>query len=170
DSGGEVHLMGVSPTSMAFARSLGFEHTWTEDTLPDLPFDAVIDAPNAPHLPAVALDRVEPAGRVVYIGLAGRPSLIDTRTLALKDVLAVGVLSASPGLDATIRAYANGSVDPRPLIAATVILDQVHDVLGGERPQGAGPGPKIHVDPRLGLTKQARGSAPRHLGSDVTPT
>ena len=45
-----------------------------------------------------ALDLVEPGGRVVYIGLAGRPSLIDTRDLVLKDVTAVGILSASPAL------------------------------------------------------------------------
>jgi threonine dehydrogenase-like Zn-dependent dehydrogenase len=148
-SGSEVHLMGVSAESLAFARSLGFEDTWTEATLPDIPFDAVIDASNAAHLPALALDRVEPAGRVVYIGLAGRPSLIDTRILALKDVMAVGILSASPGLEPTIQAYASGAVDPRPLVAATVGLDQVNDVLAGVRPDGAGPGPKIHVDPRL---------------------
>ncbi|ONI86840.1 alcohol dehydrogenase [Saccharothrix sp. ALI-22-I] len=148
-AGAEVHLMGQTADSLAFARTLGFEHTWTEHDLPGLPFDAVIDASNAPHLPALALDRVEPAGRVVYIGLAGTPSTVDTRTLALKDVTAVGVLSASPGLDATIDAYAAGVVDPRPLVAATIGLDQVGAVLAGERPAGAGPGPKIHVDPRL---------------------
>ena len=86
---------------------------------------------------------------MVYIGLAGQPSLIDTRTLALKDVTAVGILSASPGLADTIAAYADGAVDPRPLVAATVGLDQVGAVLAGQRPPGAGPGPKIHVDPRL---------------------
>jgi hypothetical protein len=75
--------------------------------------------------------------------------LIDTRTLVMRDVTAVGILSASPGLDATIRAYATGAVDPRPLVAATVGLDQVGAVLAGKRPAGAGPGPKIHVDPRL---------------------
>lgn len=148
-AGAEVHLMGRSDDSLDFARSLGFEHAWTEDTLPALPFDAVIDASNAAHLPALALDLVEPAGRIVYIGLAGSPSLIDTRTLALKDVTAVGILSASPGLEATIRTYAGGEVDPRPLVAATVGLDQVGAVLAGERPEGAGSGPKIHVDPRL---------------------
>ncbi len=142
--------MGRSEESLAFARSLGFTNVWTEDSLPDLPFDAVIDASNAAHLPALALDRVESAGRVVYIGLAGQPSLVDTRTLVLADVTAVGILSASPGLDATIAAYASGEVDPRPLVAATVGLDQVGAVLAGERPPGAGPGPKIHVDPRLG--------------------
>ena len=148
-TGSEVHLMGVTDESMAFARSLGFDHTWTEATLPNLPFDAVIDASNAAHLPGFALERVEPAGRVVYIGLAGVPSLIDTRTLALKDVTAVGILSASPGLDQAIAAYATGVVDPRPLVASTVGLDQVGAVLAGHRPVGAGPGPKMHINPRL---------------------
>ncbi|MFF4803646.1 zinc-binding dehydrogenase [Streptomyces sp. NPDC001351] len=149
-TGAEVHLMGSTASSLAFARKLGFEHVWAEDSLPDLPFDAVVDASNAVHLPGRALELVEPSGRVVYIGLAGEPSRIDTRTLALKDVTAVGILSASPGLDATIRAYAAGSVDPRPLVAATVGLDEAGPVLAGERPPGAGPGPKIHVDPASG--------------------
>ena len=84
------------------------------------------------------------------MGLAGTPSQIDTRTLALKDITAVGILSGSPGLGATIQAYATGAaVDPRPLVAATVGLEQVSGVLAGERPDGAGPGPKIHIDPRL---------------------
>jgi threonine dehydrogenase-like Zn-dependent dehydrogenase len=147
-AGAEVHLMGRSEESLAFARSVGFEHAWTEANLPGVSFDAVIDATNAAHLPALALDLVEPAGRVVYIGLAGSPSHIDTRTLVLKDVAAVGVLSGSPGLDATIAAYASGAVDPRPLVAATVSLEQVSAVLAGERPE-AGPGPKIQVDPLL---------------------
>jgi threonine dehydrogenase-like Zn-dependent dehydrogenase len=148
-AGADVHLMGCSEKSLAFARGLGFEHAWTEANLPGLPFDAVIDASNAAQLPALALDLVEPAGRVVYIGLAGSPSNIDTRTLVLTDVTAVGVLSGSPGLDATIAAYASGAVNPRPLVAATVGLEQVGTVLAGERPEAAGPGPKIHVDPSL---------------------
>jgi threonine dehydrogenase-like Zn-dependent dehydrogenase len=86
---------------------------------------------------------------VVYVGLAGSPSLIDTRALALKDVTAVGVLSASPGLAGTIELYAAGAVDPRPLVAATVGLDGVAAVLAGDRPDGAGLGPKLHVDPRI---------------------
>jgi len=147
-AGAEVHLLGRSEESLAFVRGLGFGQTWTEDTLPKLPFDAVVDASNAVHLPALALDLVEPGGRLAYIGLAGSPSHIDTRTLALKDVTAVGILSASPALDATIKAYANGLIDPRPLVATTVGLDQVGPVLAGGRPQGAGPGPKVHIDPR----------------------
>jgi threonine dehydrogenase-like Zn-dependent dehydrogenase len=147
--GAEVHLLGRSEQSLAFARDLGFEYAWTDATLPPVPFDAVVEASNAVHLPALALDLVEPGGRLVYIGISGSPSTIDTRTLLLKDVTAVGILSASPGLAETIAAYASGAVDPRPLVAATVGLDAVGAVLAGERPEGAGPGPKIHVDPHL---------------------
>jgi threonine dehydrogenase-like Zn-dependent dehydrogenase len=148
-AGAEVHLMGRVDESPDFARSLGFEEFWTERNLPDLPFDAVVDTSYAPHLPALALEVVEPSSRVVYIGLAGSPSMIDTRTLAIKDVTAVGILSASPGLDSAIAAYASGAVDPRPLVAATIELEGVGAVLAGQRPAGAGPGPKIHIDPRL---------------------
>jgi threonine dehydrogenase-like Zn-dependent dehydrogenase len=148
-AGVEVHLVGRSERSRSFAHSLGNLTVWTMETLPELPFDAVIDCSNAPGLPARALDLVEPGKRVVYVGLAGTPSQIDTRTLALKDVTAVGILSASPGLAGTIAQYASGAVDPRQLVAATVGLAQVGDVFSGARPLGAGPGPKIHVDPRL---------------------
>jgi threonine dehydrogenase-like Zn-dependent dehydrogenase len=149
-AGAEVHLLGITEPSLAFARGLGFPAAWTRETLPDLPFDAVVDASPDAGSPALALDLVEPAGRVVCIGIAGTPSTVDTRTLLLKDVTAVGVLSASPGLAATIAAYADGHVDPRSLVCATVGLDQVAAVLAGPRPDGAGPGPKVHVDPRIG--------------------
>ncbi len=144
-AGAEVHLMGRSGRSLDFARSLGFEDAWTDETLPALAWDAVIDASNAPHLPALALDLVEPGRRVVYVGLAGSPSTIDTRTLALKDVTAVGILGGSQGLDGAIEAFANGSVDPRPLVSAVLSLDELAPVLAGLRPEGAGPGPKVHV-------------------------
>ena len=147
-AGAEVHLLGVTQESMDFARGLGFEHVWTEQTLPELPIDAVIDAATSAELPARALGLVEPGGRVVYIGLASSASLIDTRELVLGDLTAAGGLSASPGLPGAIAAFTSGGVDPRPLVAATIGLDEVAEVLAGTRPTGAGPGPKIHIDPR----------------------
>ena len=146
--GAEVHVVGPTGDSLALAATLGVHGTWTEQTLPGQPYDAAIDATNDPDVPAAALARIEPGGRIVYIGLAHRPSHIDSRELVLRDVTAVGVLSASPGLAATIERYASGAVDPRPLVAATIGLDQVADALRGSRPANAGPGPKIHVDPR----------------------
>jgi threonine dehydrogenase-like Zn-dependent dehydrogenase len=146
--GAEVHVIGRSARSIAFAGGLGLRGVWGAGEVPRLPFDAVIDASNDPSLPALALDLVEPGKRVVYIGLAGVPSSIDTRMLALRDVTAVGILSGSPGLVGAIDRYASGVVDPRPLVAATIRLDQVAGVLAGERPAESGPGPKVHVDPR----------------------
>jgi threonine dehydrogenase-like Zn-dependent dehydrogenase len=150
-AGAEVHLLGVTAPSLAFARGLGFA---ADVTVPALPFDAVVDASTDAATPARALDLVEPAGRVVLIGLATTASTLDTRSLVLGDVTAVGVLSASPGLAATVAAYAAGTVDPRPLVAATVGLDGVGDVLAGRRPAGAGP--KVQVDPRCGEPRRAR--------------
>jgi threonine dehydrogenase-like Zn-dependent dehydrogenase len=146
--GVEVHLMGRSAASLDFARSRGFAGAWQRHEVPALAWDAVIDASNAVGLPALALELVEPGKRVVYIGLAGRPSLADTRTIALKDVTAVGILGGSQGLAATIEQYATGAVDPRPLVAATVGLGRVGDVLNGWRPEPAAAGPKLHIDPR----------------------
>ncbi|WP_394551948.1 zinc-binding dehydrogenase [Agromyces sp. MMS24-JH15] len=149
-AGADVHLVGRSARSLDFARSLGFAHATNAEDLPDLPWDAVIDASNDPALPARAVDLVEPGKRVVYIGLAGSPSLVDTRLIALKDVTAVGVLSASGGLEGTIAAYASGGVDPRPLIAASVDLADLAPVLAGDRPAGSGAGPKFHAVIRTG--------------------
>ncbi|SDQ92026.1 D-arabinose 1-dehydrogenase, Zn-dependent alcohol dehydrogenase family [Curtobacterium sp. UNCCL20] len=147
--GAEVHLMGRSERSLEFARTLGFDGVWSSEELPVLPFDAVVDASNAPSLPARAVELVEPGGRVVFVGLAGSPSLLDTRDVALRDVTAVGVLSASPGLAGTIEQYASGAVDPRGLVAGTVGLDGAAGVLAGVRPDRSGPGPKMHIDPRI---------------------
>jgi threonine dehydrogenase-like Zn-dependent dehydrogenase len=144
-SGAEVHLLGVTPASVDFARSLGFP-AWTSP--PDLRFDAVIDASNGKDSPARAVELVEPGGRVVFIGIAGEPSVVDTRSLVLKDATATGVLSGSGGLAGAIEHYATGTVDPRPLVAATVGLEDVADVLAGRRHPEWGPAPKIHVDPR----------------------
>jgi threonine dehydrogenase-like Zn-dependent dehydrogenase len=145
----EVHLAGRSERSRTFARSLGFENVWTADRLPALAWDAVIDASNSVEVPAMALDLVEPGRRVVYIGLAGQPSLIDTRSVALKDVTVVGILSASGGLHGTVDLFASGAVDPVPLIAGTVSLDEAAAVLAGRRHPDWGLAPKVHIDPRI---------------------
>ncbi len=146
--GAEVHLLGRDDRSLRFAASFGLDRAWSRDTLPGLPFDAVIDASNAAGLPALAADLVEPGGRVVYIGLSAEPSLVDTRRLVLKDVTATGILSGSGGLGETISLYAGGAVDPRPVVAATVGLAEVAAVLSGHREPGWGDAPKLHVDPR----------------------
>jgi threonine dehydrogenase-like Zn-dependent dehydrogenase len=150
--GAEVHVVGApfdgtTDRGLALARHFGAHGCWSAGEVPELGWDAVIDATSVSSVPSDAVDEVEPGGRVVYIGLAGSPSLLDTRAMVLKDVTAVGILSASPGLDATIERFAAGTLRPDELVASTVGLDRVADVLSGWRPADAGAGPKIHIDP-----------------------
>jgi threonine dehydrogenase-like Zn-dependent dehydrogenase len=147
-NGAEVHLVGRSERSLAYARSLGFEHVWTEDTIPDLPFHAAVDASSAPQLPARAIELVEPGHRVSLIGIAGKPSQADTRDIVFGELTVVGVLSASGGLSEAIERLASGTVDAQELVAATVGLDDVARVLAGERDAAWSNAPKIQVDPR----------------------
>ncbi|MEU4159694.1 alcohol dehydrogenase catalytic domain-containing protein [Actinoplanes sp. NPDC026670] len=147
----EVHLLGQE---LEFARSLGFADVWTRESLPSPPWDAVVDATNAPSMPGLAVELVEPGRRLIYIGLSGTPSTIDTRDVVLKDVTVVGILGASAGLAPAIAAFASGSVDPRPLVAATVSLEEAADVLTGRRPRSSGAGPKVLINP-VGAVSEA---------------
>jgi 2-desacetyl-2-hydroxyethyl bacteriochlorophyllide A dehydrogenase len=149
--GAEVHLAGVRPGSLDLARQLGVRHVVTVDevTVGDGDrFDAVIDCTSVDTSPALAVRLVKPAGRVVFIGLSSTPSQVDTRPIALKDVTAVGILSASPGLAGAIESFASGAVVPDAIVSEVVGLDDVPSRLDGMRGPDAGPGPKVHVDPR----------------------
>jgi threonine dehydrogenase-like Zn-dependent dehydrogenase len=148
-AGASVHLVGRNERTIKLAHEIGIKNAGTDLVKPRTGFDGIIDATNHKSIPHEIVQAVEPGGRVVYIGISGEPSLIDSRDLALKDVTAVGILSASPGLKGAIEIFARGEVDPRPLIAATISLNEVHDVFMGKRPAGAGDGPKIHIDPRM---------------------
>ena len=142
----DVHLVGRGARNREFAATLGFANVWTWDSVPAVPFRAAIDASNDAGTPDRALGLIEPGGRLVCVGLAGEASLIDTRRLVFNDVTVVGILSGSPGMQATIDAYASGAVDPRPLVATTVGLDGVSAALAGGG--STNPGPKVHIDPR----------------------
>lgn len=145
-AGVEVHLLGREGRSLEFARTLGFDGTWTEEDMPQLRWHGVIDASSAAAFPARALALVEPGRTVALVGLAGSPSMIDTRASALKDVTLVGILGASAGLAPSIEAFAAGVVDPRPLVAEIVRLDDATDVLSAQRKRNALWGPKTLID------------------------
>jgi 2-desacetyl-2-hydroxyethyl bacteriochlorophyllide A dehydrogenase len=147
--GADVTVAGTRADSLELARSLGVANTVNLGDLGDESFGAVIDATSSMTAPAAALRRVDPSGRIVFIGLSGTPSVVDTRQIALKDVTAVGILSASPGLAGAIAAFADGTVVPDSLVAEVVGLDEVADRLEGRRGAAASSGPKVHVDPRI---------------------
>ena len=145
----DVFLVGNAKADNAFAKGLGFENVFEFAELPEIEFAAVIDATFSPAIPAIALELIQPGGKIIYIGLSSSPSLIDTRKLVLKNITAIGILSASPGLKPVIEIFASGKVDPTPIVGATVSLSEVANVLSGMRPANFSKGPKIHVDPRI---------------------
>ena len=150
--GADVHLGGARPGSLELARTLGVEHTWQLAELTDSDdsrFDAVIECTSNESMPALSVRLAKPAGRVVFIGLSSAPSLVDSRDITLKDITAVGILSASPGLAGAIEAFANRTVVPDAIVSEVISLEEVPSRLEGRRGPDAGPGPKVHVDPRL---------------------
>jgi len=146
-AGAEVHVLGLDSRREDLAGRFGASRYWTLDAPPDRGYDAVIDCTGDEAMPALALRFVEPAGRMVYIGVAGKPSAIDSRDLVFGDITAVGILGASAGLAAAIEHYADGRVDPGPLVDVVVGLDRAAGALDGRL--GTGQGTKVHVDPRL---------------------
>ena len=143
--GAEVHIWALGCGREELAASFGATGYWTADDPPPVTYDAVIDCTDDHQMPAAALARAEPAGRLVYIGIAGVPSPIDSRGLVLGDLTAVGILGASAGLAPAIEHYADGRVDPAGIVRVTVGLDHAAEALAGKISRGTGT--KIHIDP-----------------------
>src|SRR5580658_9619748 len=107
-AGAEVHILALDRSREALAASFGVAAYWTADDLPPGTYDAVVDCTDDHQMPATALELAEPAGRLVFIGISGVPSLVDSRGLVLGDLTAVGILGASAGLAPAIEHYADG--------------------------------------------------------------
>jgi 2-desacetyl-2-hydroxyethyl bacteriochlorophyllide A dehydrogenase len=145
----DVHVIGRGEAGLANAAALHPAGVFSADEAPRLDYQLVVEASGGLGMPQLAVDLVEPGGTVICIGIASAATEVDTRALVSSDVTVRGHLSGSPAMLATVDAYASGAVDPIPLVAATVPLDRAADVLAGWRPIDAGPGPKVHIDPRM---------------------
>ena len=145
-AGAQVHVLALDSRARELAAKFGASEYWTADEPPTGTYDAVIDCTGDHTIPSSALALVEPAGRVVYIGISPQPSPIDTRDLALNDLTAVGILGASAGLASAIEHYADGRVTPGDLVPAVVGLEDAVEALAGRL--SPAPGIKIHIDPR----------------------
>jgi 2-desacetyl-2-hydroxyethyl bacteriochlorophyllide A dehydrogenase len=146
-AGAEVDVLAADPRRRDLAATFGAGRYWTAEDPPPGTYDAVIDCTGDHRVPASALALVEPAGRVVYIGVSPRPSPVDSRDLVLNDLTAVGILGASAGLATAIEHYADGRVRPGALVEVVVGLGLAAEALAGRiDPE---PGVKVHIDPRL---------------------
>jgi len=144
--GVSVDVVDPRAEARTLALELGARGAFEPQRAPVGGYDAVIDTSTGDEVPAAAVEQVEPGRRVVLVGLAPSASLLDTRRVVLRDVTAVGILAASAGLEMAIERLAQGVVPVERLVAATVGLDEVADVLAGRvaSPSGA---PKFLVDP-----------------------
>ncbi|MEU4240005.1 alcohol dehydrogenase catalytic domain-containing protein [Actinoplanes sp. NPDC026619] len=145
-----VDVVGLDATSLELATMMGANAVHRAGSQPNTRYDAVIDTSTGADVPGTALRHVTPSGRLVLVGVAETPSVVDLRQVVIGDIKVIGILAASAGLDATIREFSTRQIPTDLLVGATVALDQVADVLAGKRPAHAGPGPKIQVDPRQG--------------------
>jgi 2-desacetyl-2-hydroxyethyl bacteriochlorophyllide A dehydrogenase len=145
-AGAEVHVLALDSRARELATTFGVSRYWTAADPPTGTYNAVIDCTGDRSVPLAMLTLVEPAGRVVYIGISPKPSTIDTRDLALNDLTAVGILGASAGLATAIEHYADGRVLPGDLVQVVVGLEGAVEALAGRL--SPAPGIKIHVDPR----------------------
>jgi 2-desacetyl-2-hydroxyethyl bacteriochlorophyllide A dehydrogenase len=145
--GAAVDVVGVRSEQLRLARELGARETYPPADVPAGGYDAVLDLSTAEQAPSRAVEIVEPAGRVVLVGLSEEPSLLDTRRAVLRDVTVVGILAASAGLDHAIELFASGRIRTAPLVAEVVGLDDVAEVLSGQRPPSPAGAPKTLVDP-----------------------
>jgi 2-desacetyl-2-hydroxyethyl bacteriochlorophyllide A dehydrogenase len=146
-AGAEVDVFEPRQASRALALSLGARAVFPPEQAGS-GYDAVIDASTAPEVPARAVQQVEPGGRVVLVGLADTPALIDSRVAVLRDVTVTGILAASAGLDPAIAAFADGSVRPEAVIDRVVSLEELAELLFSGAPL-VSTAPKLHADPRL---------------------
>jgi threonine dehydrogenase-like Zn-dependent dehydrogenase len=148
DDGAAVDVVGVRSEQLRLAEELGAHGTFRPEDAPSGGYEAVIDLSTSGEAPAWAVDAVEPAGRVVLVGLSEDASRIDSRRIVLRDVTVIGILAASAGLDETIDRFAAGRVRTAPLVSEVVGLDDVEDVLAGRRRASPTGAPKTLVDPR----------------------
>jgi 2-desacetyl-2-hydroxyethyl bacteriochlorophyllide A dehydrogenase len=147
--GATVDVVGLDRASLQLATKMGANAVHLGALPPRSLYDAVIDTSTGADVPSTALRHVTPSGRLVLVGVAETPSNVDMRQVVIGDIKVIGILAASAGLDATIESFAARPLPTDLLVGATIGLDQVADVLAGNRPAHAGTGPKIQVDPRL---------------------
>jgi threonine dehydrogenase-like Zn-dependent dehydrogenase len=146
-AGADVDVLALDASRRELAVTFGAGRHWTADDPPPDQYDAVIDCTGDHRVPSAALALAEPAGRVVYIGVAPAPSPVDSRDIVLNDLTVVGILGASAGLASAIEHYADGRVRPGAVAEVVVGLDRAADALAGEIDPA--PGVKVHIDPRL---------------------
>ena len=119
--GAAVHLAGHYSEHLALANPYGVI-IYLEKELPGESYDAVVEASGSPSGLDLALARVRPRGTVILKSTYAAPYLLAPGLLVGPEVTLVG--SRCGPFAAALDLLKSGRLDPRPLIARRLPLDQ----------------------------------------------
>ncbi|MHC2999986.1 zinc-dependent alcohol dehydrogenase [Microbacterium sp. HJ5] len=142
--GAGVTVVARSDRSRALCRELGIR-ALSAERLSDQEFEAAIEATGAGDVPQLALDRLQPGGRLVLLGVPGEPATLDVATTVLKDVTVHGVLGGSSAIQETINTMTQLQHVASTLVASRVRLEEVERILQAGARATHAPGTKIQV-------------------------
>jgi (R,R)-butanediol dehydrogenase / meso-butanediol dehydrogenase / diacetyl reductase len=112
-----------APARRRLAGDLGFEPAESLDDLEGAGFEVVFDAAGHPAVAAALAAAAVPGGRVVLVGVYGRPAALDLQALTFKEVTVVGTrVYSREDIRVAAEMVASGGFDPDPLITRTVPL------------------------------------------------
>jgi L-iditol 2-dehydrogenase len=143
--GGSVHVRGTPKDTLRLAKAeaLGFAVSTTDDG--PLEGDVVVECSGAPAGIASALESARRGGRVVQIGLAGRPITVPF------DLICFHELTVTSGFASTPVSWARAlelvearRIELAPLLSEVVPLSRWEDAFAATR---AGNGIKFALDP-----------------------
>ncbi|MFD0663110.1 zinc-dependent alcohol dehydrogenase [Thermocatellispora tengchongensis] len=145
--GAEVHLLGQDESTLRLARHLGFGHAWTRPRCRGCRGTASSTPPTRPACP---LSRSTSSNPPAAWSTSDWPApLRDRHPRPGAQGRHRGRHPRRLGRPGRSHRRVRGRLGRRPpLVAATVGLAETAGVLAGHRPADAGPGPKIHIDPR----------------------
>ena len=102
-------------------------------------YDVVIECVGSPELIELATTLARPCGRVVVSGACDQPVSVEPVSALLKELTLRFSLAYRPSeFQEVIRAFADGSVDPRPLLGPTVGLERLGEAFDLVRMASAG--------------------------------
>jgi L-iditol 2-dehydrogenase len=145
-AGGRVHVRGrpQDEARLAAARALAFETSTTDDGPREA--DVVVECSGAAAGIAFCLESTRRGGRLVQIGLAGKPVTIPFDLVCFHELTVTSGFASTPSswrlaLDLVERR----AVDLEPLVSAVVPLERWEEAFAATR---AGDGIKFVLDPR----------------------
>jgi L-iditol 2-dehydrogenase len=150
-AGAEVIVLGTSADGARFAlaRQLGFEHlidVQAEDpqaavaTIAGEPgVDLIVEAAGAASSIGQCLQLAPRGGRVLQIGLYGRPAPVPMDVLVLKELRLLGTFSSTPtSWPLALDLMASGQVQTEPLVTSRRPLGEWEEAFQAARRKGEG--------------------------------